>query len=69
MNDKQILDQVYVDLLQWKKEMSGCSEGSNIRISHDRVQRITDFIEQEWQKADEKNINNTNPQQEAGVDY
>ena len=56
MTNKQILDQVYVDLLQWQKETSGRSQGNNVTVIHERVKEITDFIEQEWQKADDMEL-------------
>ena len=56
MTNKQILDQVYVDLVQWQKETSGDSEGNNVTIIHKRLKEITNFIEQEWQKADDMEL-------------
>jgi hypothetical protein len=56
MTNKQILEQVYVDLLQWRKETSGRSEGSNATVIHERIKEITNFIEQEWQKADDMEL-------------
>ena len=56
MTNKQILDQVYVDLVQWQKETSGVSEGNNVTVIHKRVKEITNFIEQEWQKADDMEL-------------
>ena len=56
MTNKQILDQVYVDLVQWQKETGGRSEGSNATVIHERIKEITNFIEQEWQKADDMEL-------------
>jgi len=56
MTNKQILDQVYVDLLQWQKETSDRSEGNNVTVIHKRLKEITNFIEQEWQKADDMEL-------------
>jgi len=56
MTNKQILDQVYVDLVQWQKETSGGSEGNNVTVIHKRLKEITNFIEQEWQKADDMEL-------------
>ena len=56
MTNKQILDQVYVDLVQWQKETSGRAEGNNVTVIHKRVKEITNFIEQEWQKADDMEL-------------
>jgi arginine utilization protein RocB len=56
MTNKQILEQVYVDLLQWRKETGGRSEGNNATVIHKRLKEITNFIEQEWQKADDMEL-------------
>lgn len=56
MTNKQILDQVYVDLVQWQKETSGRAEGNNVTVIHKRLKEITNFIEQEWQKADDMEL-------------
>jgi hypothetical protein len=56
MTNKQILDQVYVDLVQWRKETSGRAEGNNVTVIHERLKEITNFIEQEWQKADDMEL-------------
>ena len=56
MTNKQILDQVYVDLVQWQKETSGRAEDNNVTVIHKRLKEITNFIEQEWQKADDMEL-------------
>ena len=53
MTDYEILDEVYSKLSSWKDETRGASEGNNIRVIHDKVKSLTDFIEEEWQKADD----------------
>ena len=52
MTDKEILDEVYSKLNSWKDETRGASEGNGRRIIHDRVNSVTAFIEEEWQKQD-----------------
>ena len=54
MTDKEILDEVYSKLNSWKDETRGASEGNGRRIIHDRVNSVTAFIEEEWQKQDEE---------------
>ena len=56
MNDKEILEEVY----------RRTSDRNNWVQPFLTLKEIKDFIEQEWQKADEKKVN---PQQEAGIDY
>ena len=56
MTNKQILEQVYVDLLQWQKETGGRSEGNNATVIHERLKEVINFIEQEWQKADDMEL-------------
>lgn len=56
MTNKQILEQVYVDLLQWRKETGGRSEGNNATVIHERLKEVINFIEQEWQKADDMEL-------------
>lgn len=53
MTDYEILDEVYSKLSSWKDETRGASEGNNVRVIHDKVKSLTDFIEEEWQKADD----------------
>ena len=54
MNDKEILEEVYSKLNSWKDETRGASIGNGRRIIYDRVNNVTDFIEQEWQREDER---------------
>ena len=56
MTNKQILEQVYVDLLQWRKETGGRSKGNNATVIHERLKEVINFIEQEWQKADDMEL-------------
>ena len=60
MTDKQILDEVYRRLIaereNYRSQVQGWLFGDP----------LISFIEEEWQKADEKKVN---PQQEAGIDY
>tara|TARA_Y100000766_G_C18385887_1_gene355810 strand:+ start:302 stop:505 length:204 start_codon:yes stop_codon:yes gene_type:complete len=53
MTDYEILDEVYSKLSSWKDETRGACEGNNVRVIHDKVKSLTDFIEEEWQKADD----------------
>lgn len=50
MTDQQILDQIYVDLLAVKK-----THGNNSGLKTD-VNKMIDFIEQEWQRRDDQSL-------------